>query len=620
LPIFRPRFGKRTRQGPDGRARTFRNELLAGIALRGGVRRRPSAGPLRAEAHRPDARRVVVKARVVRLTAYGSKAAALHLRYIERDGVEKDGSKGVLYGAEGPVRRRTFEAPRLGEAHQFRFIVSPEDAGELDLTAYVRRLMARLEQDLGRKVEWAAVNHYNTGHPHTHVVVRGLGRDGHELRIDRSYIASGMRWRAQEIATEELGPRREFEIRRSRVREITQERFTSLDHELDRLAKDGRLDLPVSYRSKRADRSTLLSRLENLEVMGLAERLSPHAWSLSEGWQKELRGLGERGDLFQQIHDAVHGDVSRYRIVRAGEPILTGVGEEGRPLIGRVAAKGLTDEMKGAFYAVLETPTGFAYHVPIDARMAEAVQTGDLVFFGSRPELAVRPVDRRIAESARSAQGVAALDPTSEEPERSRVARRLRELEREGFIAPQSPNRWTVPADLIERLESRARTEPAKERLWLQKLPLALEATPSHPGPVWLDHVDASPLARWGFGADVRVALERRRDALHALGIAPDDSGKDVKLRELERRAVGKEVAARTGQAFVAQTPDRFRGRLQAVPDGLPYAVVSDGARFVVVPASRELRPLVGQNVTVARDERGRLTVRGVGRDRDLDR
>jgi type IV secretory pathway VirD2 relaxase len=96
---------------------------------------------------------VVIKARVVRLTAYGAKAAALHLRYIERDGVEKDGSKGVLYGPDGAVERKTFEEPRPREKHQFRLIVSPEDAGELDLTAYVRRLMTRVEQDLGRKVE-----------------------------------------------------------------------------------------------------------------------------------------------------------------------------------------------------------------------------------------------------------------------------------------------------------------------------------------------------------------------------------------------------------------------------------------------------------------------------------
>jgi type IV secretory pathway VirD2 relaxase len=100
-------------------------------------------------------------------------AAALHVRYIERDGVERDGSKGVLYGPDGPVRARVFEQPRPGEKHQFRLIVSPEDGSELDLTAYVRRLMATLERDVGRKIEWAAVNHFDTSHPHAHVVIRG---------------------------------------------------------------------------------------------------------------------------------------------------------------------------------------------------------------------------------------------------------------------------------------------------------------------------------------------------------------------------------------------------------------------------------------------------------------
>src|SRR5258708_632344 len=131
LPIFRLRIGKRAGRGVRGRGGSFLHQVLARVALNGGVRRRASSGPLRAEAHRADARGVVVKTRVVRLTAYGAKAAAMHLRYIERDGVEKDGSKGSLYGPDGPVRRRTFEEPRLREQHQFRFIgVTRRKAGQ----------------------------------------------------------------------------------------------------------------------------------------------------------------------------------------------------------------------------------------------------------------------------------------------------------------------------------------------------------------------------------------------------------------------------------------------------------------------------------------------------------
>ena len=174
-----------------------------------------------------------------------------------------------------------------------------------------------------------------------------------------------------------------------------------------------------------------------------------------------------------------------------------------------------------------------------------------------------------------------------------------------------------MPGDLIKRLESRPRTEPARERLWLKQLPLSLEDTPGHRGPVWLDQVDEAPLARWGFGAQVRRAIDQRRDTLRALSIAPDDPRRDAKLREIERRAVGEGLAARPRQQFLAKTPDRFGGRLQAGPEGAPYAVVTDGARFVLVPASRNLRAFEGKTVMVSRDAQGRLAIGASDRDRD---
>ncbi len=183
LPIFRPRMGsgRGSRSATDG-ARSFRNALLARV--RG---RSTRAGAPAAPVHprQANARRVIIKAHVQRMGPSAAKAAALHVRYIERDGVERDGSKGVLYDAQGPARAMAFEQPRPGEKHQFRLIISPEDGSELDLTAYVRRLMATLERDVGRPVEWAAVNHHDTSHPHAHVVIRGIDREGREEATDR---------------------------------------------------------------------------------------------------------------------------------------------------------------------------------------------------------------------------------------------------------------------------------------------------------------------------------------------------------------------------------------------------------------------------------------------------
>ncbi|MGH7434636.1 MAG: relaxase/mobilization nuclease domain-containing protein, partial [Polyangiaceae bacterium] len=139
------------------------------------------------------ARRVVIQAHVQRMTAHGAKAAALHLAYIERDGAGKDGSPAVLYGPDGPVPRARFEQPHIGESHQFRFVVSPEDGRALDLEKYVRELMQRVERELGRSLEWAAVNHWDTDHPHAHVVVRGVDLHGRRVLMSRQYISHGMR-------------------------------------------------------------------------------------------------------------------------------------------------------------------------------------------------------------------------------------------------------------------------------------------------------------------------------------------------------------------------------------------------------------------------------------------
>ena len=558
----------------------------------------------------------------MRMGPTAAKAAALHIRYIERDGVERDGSKGTLYDARGPVSAKVFEQPRPGEKHQFRFIVSPEEGSELDMTAYVRRLMATVERDVGRKVEWAAVNHFDTSHPHAHIVVRGIDREGRELRIDRNYISGGMRWRAQELATDELGPRKAIDVQHAHEREVAERRFTALDRELERRGPDHHVEVRSGARPGRIDESLLIARLEHFEGMGLAHRDSRTSWRLAPDWQKRLRDLGSRGDILQQIHAAVRGDPSRYDILRPGDALRGSPGESIDWVTGRVAAKGLSDELKGTFYAVIETPEGRAYHVPLDARSAQTVAVGDLVSLATPPETPVRPLDRQIAEAARARGGTFAPDPMGGR-DTDPLGRRLRELERLGVVAADGPaGRWRVPPDLLKRLEQRGRETPPRHRVVIRKEALSLEQQIAHRGAVWLDQVEVPALARWGLGADVWQAVAKRQEALRRLGIEPDDPARAAKLRELERRNVGAEIAARSGLTFLARVPEGFRGEiLPAHGTGPPgaYAVVSDGARFVLLRATPALRALEGQFVAVTRDAKERLVVRP-GPDRGLER
>src|SRR3546814_12336146 len=91
---------------------------------------------------------------------------------------------------------------------------------------------------------WVAVDHWNTDTPHVHLLVRGVADTGADLVISRDYISRGLRSRAEELVSIELGPRPEHDIRNALRKEITAERWTRLDVEI-RIAADetGYIDL-----------------------------------------------------------------------------------------------------------------------------------------------------------------------------------------------------------------------------------------------------------------------------------------------------------------------------------------------------------------------------------------
>jgi hypothetical protein len=245
--------------------------------------------------------------------------------------------------------------------------------------------------------------------------------------------------------------------------------------------------------------------------------------------------------------------------------------------------------------------------VTIAARVADSVRVGDVVSVATKREPAVQPVDRHLAEVSAAHRGVYELAGNADRPnDVARIAaRRLRELERAGLAATRASGQWSVPSDLIEQLEKRHRESPARYRVSLEALPLGLDAQVRHLGPVWLDTLDPTRLTTKGFGAEVGAALERRRDVLQKLGIAPDDLGRGPKVADLKRRTVGREIARQSGQQFLESAPPGFRGQVQPGPEG--YLAVSDGVRFVVLPATRESLALVGKTVELAHDARGRI-------------
>ena len=258
---------------------------------------------------------------------------------------------------------RAFAERCEDDRHHFRFIISPEDAAELDsLRTFTRELMSDVERDLGTKLDWVAVDHWNTDNPHVHVLIRGRGEDGKDLVISRDYISRGFRDRASERVTLELGPRSEYEIRSALEREVEAERWTSLDRTLRNIGDEGAglADLRPGASSEDPQlRRLLLGRAAKLERLGLAEQVAPARWTLKPGIEGTLRDLSVRGDIIKTMHRAITG---------AGrEPELTGFalhGDQAADLVqGRLVARGLHDELRGTAYAVIEGVDGRTHHV-----------------------------------------------------------------------------------------------------------------------------------------------------------------------------------------------------------------------------------------------------------------
>lgn len=314
---------------------------------------------------RSPSRRVVVKARVVRHQGVRFRAASLatHVAYLKRDGVTRDGGEARLFNEVGDeADGRAFAERCCEDRHHFRFIVSPEDASQMaDLKGFTRDLMGQAEHDLGSKLEWVAVDHWNTDNPHVHVLVRGVADDGRDLVIARDYIAQGLRARAEALVDLELGPRSEQEIRAGLEKEVSAERWTGLDRALQAASDEGGgvLDLRPPHGGPDTDlRRLMVGRAQTLERLGLAEKLGPASWSLKPGAEATLRELGARGDIIKTMHRAM----ADLKAERAPTDFAIH-GDRPEPIVGRLAARGLDDELKGTAFAVIDGVDGSVHHI-----------------------------------------------------------------------------------------------------------------------------------------------------------------------------------------------------------------------------------------------------------------
>lgn len=570
-------------------------------------------------------RRVVVKARVVKLAGKGSDGARAHLRYIQRDGVTREGKQGQLYSAaQDRADGRVFLERGTSDRHQFRFIVAPEDGAEYDdLKPLTRRLMAQMEEDLGARLDWVAVDHFNTGYPHTHIILRGKDERAADLIIARDYISTGVRERAAELVSLDLGPRTDREIEDRLRHEMDQERLTSLDRRLLRTRDDDGL---VVATDRDAFRQTLLAgRLKKLERLGLAEEIRPSQWRLADDLEDTLLRMGERGDIIKTMHHEMVGKgVQRSP---ADYVIHDSLEFDAKPVIGRVMTRGLSDELNDRHYLIIDGVDGSTHYIDIGKGDAVEPTPEDAIIRVTPKKAEPRQADRTVAEIAAANGGRYSIDihlkydPRATESFAETHVRRLEAIRRAtGGVTRMADNAWVIAPDHLDRV---AEYEGAQARV----APVIVETLSAFPldqqigadGATWLDRKlvadNPEPLRHSGFGRDVREAMDRRRQWLIAEDLAHEKQNRIVYranmlaiLRRRELARVAGQLSDELGFAYVETRPgEPLEGTLRRsleLASG-KYAVIEKSREFTLVPWRPVLERHIGQHVSGVMSEEG---------------
>lgn len=536
---------------------------------------------------------MIVKARVVRLNpqrpgARGpqphtrSRAVDSHLRYVERDGVTRDGERGKCYCAhENETDGKAFAERSRGDRHQFRFIVAPEDSGEMaDLRGFTRDLLRQVELDLDTRLDWIAIDHHNTGHPHTHIMIRGVLDDERILYIAGDYIAHGIRHRASALVTRELGHQSELELQTRPANAVTAERLTRLDTMLlsEQLAQ-GVIDLRPGEGASALvgeNRNLMIGRVRQLERYGLASEAEAGRWHLGDRAVATLNALDARNEAVESIYRALAANgiadargVDQYAVDDAGSD---------RTIIGRVLAKGRCGEMNERAYLIVDGIDGRVHHLALEHTQGIEQVGRDM-----------------IVEAGPIGSGRAAVERN---------------------IAAEC---WNIPGEIAAGGQAH---DPGQggDALGVRTLcTLSLEQQIGSDGATWLDRAltAGDRLEIWdsGFGREVQIAMRKRAQGLVDMGLATTNDADIHVPRALVATLQGRE-ADRVGQAMAHERGLTYlpspagahvSGRLAGVATlaGGRFAMIENGFAFHLVPWQALLEKKLGQTVAGVRHEHG---------------
>ncbi len=597
---FKVKLGRIMSPGGTGRFVSFAGRVRRAAQKSG----RQWSGKARSNAvpKQSFSRRVVVKFSLAKMQGNGSKIFKAHLDYVARESAAQENEKGGLYTAVEPeADTESFGERCKDDRHYFKIIISPEDGKDItNLTRFTRDLMIEVQRDMDTTLDWVAADHYDTGRPHSHIILRGVRDDGKDLVIPRDYISYGMRDRAEHLATLELGPVTQIDVAKKLAVMTRQERFTTIDKDLLYEATENVVDLSeIKQDGSDWSQRFKIWRVKNLARMGLAEKLGRGKWKLDENLERTLRRMGDRGDILKARHKAMR--MTGVERPSRREPIYDPLAGDAKPITGRVLQVGILDDVNDRSFIVLDTLQGEAIFVETGKEANVSNIQADMIVTIRPQTFEPKSSDYTIDKIAAKRGGVyspsahEAADPKASEAYIQAHIRRLESMRRSGHAERNKDGTWQVPKDYLKRASVFERENSAGKPVQIiLNSRLSLNKATEAIGRTWVDEELASTngaLSREGFGIDVekakrdRMAFLRSQQLLSKSGAVTKDTLSQLESLDLKAaaEALRKEIAKPyVGAPRKGSLSGVFRKTVER-PSG-KYAVIESSKEFTLVP------------------------------------
>jgi hypothetical protein len=231
---------------------------------------------------------------------------------------------------------------------------------KLDVLA--KTFIKKIELQTGYRLYWLAAEHYNTAHPHVHLLINGRDQNGKDVFFPRDVVKTFMRESARDVCTSLIGNRTTADMKREAQAAITANRFTPLDERMKEYVSEGR----VYPEKARKDRERYIRRLDHLRNLGVCA-WNGSAYVLQPDWEDTLKTIGKYNAFMH----------AKTQLAYTSEHNLTVYTSAMGTKTGRVTKIYQTDEVSDNHAVVVESIDGNAYFIPLFAR--PAVREGDTI-------------------------------------------------------------------------------------------------------------------------------------------------------------------------------------------------------------------------------------------------